>query len=73
MSRRAIVLVCLMLTVLLPDVSLAEAQQTKKVPVIGALWGSTADGEKNLRAGFLQGLQDLGYVEGKNILVSVSR
>ncbi len=48
---------------------IAEAQQAKKVPRIGFLWGSSPDAEKNRLAAFQQGLRDLGYVEGKNILV----
>jgi len=48
---------------------MAEAQQPKKVPRIGFLWGSAPDAEKNRLAAFQQGLRDLGYVEGKNILV----
>jgi len=49
--------------------AVAQAQQAKKVPRIGFLWGSTPDAEKNRLAAFKQGLRDLGYVEGKNILV----
>jgi len=45
----------------------AEAQQPKKVPRIGFLSG-TGPESTNVEA-FRQGLQDLGYVEGKNILV----
>jgi len=50
---------------------LAEAQQTKKVPRIGYLSGASGDAKNpgpSVEA-FRQGLQDLGYVEGKNILV----
>src|SRR5215470_14879837 len=43
----------------------AQAQQPKKVPRIGYLTGiGSAPNEA-----FLQGLRDLGYVEGKNILI----
>ena len=50
----------------------AEAQQPKKIPRIGFLSGSgnptrTAP-DPNAEA-FRQGLRDLGYIEGKNILV----
>ena len=48
----------------------AEAQQPKKVPRIGFV---TASGDPNSPgprvAAFRQGLRDLGYIEGKNILV----
>jgi len=47
----------------------ADAQQAKKVPRIGFLWGSAPDAEKNRLDAFQQGLRDFGYVEGKNILV----
>jgi ABC-type uncharacterized transport system substrate-binding protein len=43
----------------------AEAQQPKKVPRIGYLTGVGSAPDK----GFRQGLSDLGYVEGKNILI----
>ncbi len=48
----------------------AEAQQPTKVPRIGYVSGS--GNPKNpgpLVEGFRQGLRDLGYIEGKNILV----
>jgi len=44
----------------------AEAQQLKKIPRVGFLAG--ASGEPNLR-GLRQGLRELGYVEGKNIII----
>src|SRR5262247_2340886 len=47
----------------------AEAQQPAKVPRIGFLWGSTPQAEKHRLVVFQQGLQALGYVEGKTILV----
>jgi ABC-type uncharacterized transport system substrate-binding protein len=47
----------------------AEAQQQKKIPRIGFLGNSTAALEENLVEPFRQGLHDLGYVEGKNILI----
>ena len=45
----------------------AQAQQPNKIPRIGFLWG-TGPESPNLEA-FRQGLRDLGYIEGKNILV----
>jgi putative ABC transport system substrate-binding protein len=47
----------------------AEAQQPKKVPRIGFLGNSTAALEANLVGPFREGLRDLGYVEGRNILI----
>src|SRR4030095_13584167 len=46
--------------------SLAEAQQPKIIPRVGFLGG--ASGEANLRD-LRQGLRELGYVEGKNIII----
>ena len=47
----------------------AEAQQQGKIPRIGFLGNSTAALEENLVTPFREGLRDLGYVEGKNIVV----
>ena len=46
----------------------AQAQQITKVPRIGFLAGSAPAAEKARLASFQQGLQDLGYIEGKSIL-----
>src|SRR6516225_1089579 len=48
----------------------AEAQQPAKIPRIGyvSATGSTSNPGRNVEA-FRQGLRDLGYVEGKNIIV----
>ncbi|HEY6198954.1 MAG TPA: hypothetical protein VI231_10110, partial [Candidatus Binatia bacterium] len=46
----------------------AEAQQTK-IPRIGYLTGSGSDSNTAFRTAFLQGLRDLGYIEGKNVLL----
>ena len=47
----------------------ADAQQAGKVPRIGFLGNSTAALEANLVGPFREGLRDLGYVEGRNILI----
>src|SRR5262245_50539846 len=53
-------------TILLTTTFSAEAQQPKKVPRIGYLSGT---GSEAPTAGkFRQGLRELGYVEGKNIV-----
>ena len=62
------------LTVILTIVFLAaplavEAQQTGKVHRIGFLGNSTAALEANLVGPFREGLRDLGYVEGRNIVI----
>ena len=53
--------------VFLATVSFAQAQQPKKVPRIGFL-GSLSPSDSRIEA-FRQGLRDLGYLEGKNIVV----
>jgi putative ABC transport system substrate-binding protein len=66
MIRRIFVFFCLLLTVLLLTVSLVEAQQAKKIPRIGYL----AQGSQGRREeAFRQGLRQLGYIEGQNIVV----
>ena len=57
------------LVVLVGCVGIAEAQQAKKVPRIGYLGNSSPTLEPDLLEAFRQGLRDLGYVEGKNIII----
>ena len=57
------VLCALFLNVSLP----AEAQQQKKIPHVGYL--TILAGPSDRDAAFRQGLKDLGYIEGKNIIV----
>ena len=47
----------------------AEAQQDGKVFRIGYLSRDFADQHKILLASFRQGLKEVGYVEGKNIVI----
>ena len=47
----------------------AQAQQTGKVYRIGFLGNSTAALEANLVGPFREGLRDLGYVEGRSVLI----
>ena len=64
------IVICLLLTVFLPAGFLAEAQQPGKVPRIGIVSGSGDPSDPGpLVEAFRQGLRDLGYIEGKNILV----
>ena len=46
----------------------AEAQQAAKVPRIGWLAVNLA-ANPHLREAFLQGLRDLGYIEGLNVVI----
>ena len=49
--------------------SLADAQQAKQVPLIGYLAGSSISvGKLNVDA-FREGFRELGYIEGKNIIL----
>src|ERR1041385_8666740 len=68
MRRSVFVFICLLPTVLLPTVP--GAQQPKKIPRIGYLSGAgdPSNPGPNVEA-FRRGLQELGYIEGKNILV----
>src|SRR5436190_670878 len=67
MNKKIIVSI---LAALIPaSVQLAEAQQTKKVPRIGYLSYGSVEIEKSSLAALQQGLRELGYVEGKNIVV----
>jgi putative ABC transport system substrate-binding protein len=50
------------------DAAAAESQQAAKVPRIGYLSLNLATG-RHLQAAFLQGLRDLGYVEGHNVAI----
>jgi putative tryptophan/tyrosine transport system substrate-binding protein len=62
--------VCLLITTLLLTVSFAEAQQQTKVPRIGYLLAAgDANNPGPYVAAFRQGLRELSYIEGKNILV----
>jgi len=60
-------LTCLLLTVLLPTLSSAEAQQPMKAPRVGLLLQGTSTSLMTRLEAFQQGLRERGYVEGKNI------
>lgn len=64
---RAKILLYVLAAVILSSIHLAEAQQTKKPPRIGFLCAMS--GPSPHTEGFLQGLGDLGYIEGKNIAI----
>ena len=56
-------------TFFLTTTSLAQAQQPKKVARIGFLAAATRTGGAHITEAFLQGLRELGYVEGQNIII----
>jgi len=61
---------CFVLGAMLVALSLpAQAQQPKKVARIGYLAAASRTGISHLTEAFLQGLRELGYVEGQNISI----
>jgi putative ABC transport system substrate-binding protein len=56
-------------TVFLTTASLAQAQQTKKIWRIGFLSAVTRTGGADVTEALLQGLRELGYVEGQNFVI----
>jgi len=63
---------CLVVSALLYALCLsAEAQQPKKVPRIGFLGSlsASASSDQSRAEAFRQGLRELGYVDGKNIVI----
>jgi len=67
--RKAGVLSILIAVTLLTVGVIAEAQQPAKVPRIGYLIGGSLSSISNRTEAFRQGLRELGYVEGKNIVI----
>lgn len=63
------ILVCALPALIVAAIHLAEAQQTAKISRIGFFVGSFAPAYASRIEAFRQGLHDLGYVEGKNIVV----
>ena len=67
--KRAAVPSILIAAILLAVAVIAEAQQPGKIPRIGYLTGTSLSGIANRIEPFRQGLRDLGYAEGKNIVI----
>ena len=65
---KAKILVYALPALILATIHLAEAQQPTKVPRIGISRMATPPNLSAARA-FRQGLRELGYVEGKNIVI----
>ena len=63
------VLLCAVAILILASVHFADAQQPKKVSRIGFLAPATRTGYQHQTDAFLQGLRELGYVEGQNIVI----
>jgi len=49
--------------------SFADAQQPTRIPRIGYLSGNSPSSESGRTTAFRQGLRELGYIEGKNIII----
>jgi putative ABC transport system substrate-binding protein len=67
--KKAAVPSILFVVVLLAVAVIAEAQQPTKVPRIGYLYAGDPSTQSARIEAFRQGLRDLGYVEGKNIVI----
>jgi putative ABC transport system substrate-binding protein len=67
-NRKLAGIVALVLTLTM-CVAVAGAQQPPKIPRIGWLSGSSRSAIATRSEAFRQGLRELGYVEGKNIIV----
>jgi ABC-type uncharacterized transport system substrate-binding protein len=65
-SPKFLVFVC---AILLAFSFPGEAQQPKKVPRIGYLDAFSSSGTADRVSSFIQGLRDLGWVEGQNIII----
>ncbi len=61
--------ILLMISFVLATYQFAEAQQATKVPHIGYLEGGPLSAHTSRMEAFRQGLRELGYEEGKNILI----
>src|SRR6266545_1730245 len=67
--RKAGALSILFVVVLLAVAVVAEAQQAKKVPRIGVLIALSPAAISARIEAFRRGLKELGYIEGKNIVI----
>ncbi len=63
------ILICLLATFFLTTVSLADAQQLKEVPRVAYLAAGTASSQASQLEELRQGLRELRYIEGKNIII----
>ena len=67
--KKAAVLPILIAAILLTVEVIAESQQAKKIQRIGYLTSATREGQSARIESFRQGLRELGYVDGKNIVI----
>src|SRR4030095_8014574 len=67
-QKNTVLILCALLLALCVS---AGAQQTKKIPRIGSLVISPVGGRRSRLSSLRQGMRDLGYVEGKNIILEI--
>src|SRR5215472_17313530 len=63
-------LICLLSVLTCGTLNLAEAQQTKKIPLIGFFEGASISESQGIEP-FREGLRQLGYVDGQNIIFEI--
>jgi putative ABC transport system substrate-binding protein len=68
-AKRWSVVNVILITLLFPLCFSAESQQSTKIPRIGYLSGASPSAIAFRIEAFRQGLRELGYVEGKNIVI----
>ena len=66
---KAKILVYALPALILATIHVAEAQQTKKIPLIGILDSGTPSASSSRIEAFRVGLRQLGYVDGQKILI----
>jgi putative ABC transport system substrate-binding protein len=64
-------IICIALSGLLVALCLRAQAQQPKVPRIGFLFGASPSANAGRVEAFRQGLQELGYIDGKNIVIEV--
>jgi putative ABC transport system substrate-binding protein len=64
-------LLWLLTVLLLASIDHAEAQEQEKIPRIGYLTNTPFSADQASRDAFRRGLRELGYVEGKNIVIEL--
>ena len=69
LESTAVVIVLALVLATLVGPSRAEAQPTGRLPRVGVIWEASATTASAARTAFRQGLRELGYTEGQNILV----
>ena len=63
------IIICLLTTALLSTAPFVDAQQPTKIPRIGCLYAGSPSTQSARMEAFRQGLRELGWVEGKNIVI----